>query len=306
MAAAASGDGRRRLVVVGGSGLVGRHLVAAARRSGRRCLATYHRHPVAGGVRFDMAADRLPERLPGLGPGDAVVLLGAHVDQAWVDANAAAARALNVDATWRCANDVVDAGARLVFMSSEAVFAGDRENGYDEEASPSPVSRYGELKAEVESRLRSLDAAVGIARAGWIVAADECRRCPVRRTYAALLGGGARMATDNLLTLTDIADVVAGLLGLAGIGAGGVFHLSANPPVGRSELADQVIADSARGPEMRYRPVRFADLPRGPARPRAAWLDSRRTRARLGLRFRHPHEVIRRKTAVLDRMPALD
>ena len=253
-----------------------------------------------------MNTDRLPERLPGLGPRDVVILLGAYADQAWIDANGAAARALNVDATWRCANDVIDAGARLIFMSSEAVFSGDGEDGHNEDASPNPVSRYGELKAEAEARLRSLDAAVRITRAGWIVAADERRRCPVRQTYAALLGGRARMATDNLLTVTDIADVVAGLLELTGTGAGGVFHLSANPPVGRSELADLIIADSVRGPEMRYRPARFADLPLAGARPRAAWLDSRRTWARLGLGFRHPHEVIRRKTMVLDRLPSPD
>ena len=108
------------------------------------------------------------------------------------------------------------------------------------------------------------------------------------------------MATDSLYTLTSVHDVVAGLLSLLRDDYGGIAHLSANPPLSRSRLADLVIDHSTFSESMRYQEIRFRDLNLEEPRPRSAWLESARSRAELRLNFRDPRDVIVEKVSILD------
>lgn len=302
MADAACGNGlsARRLVVVGASGLIGRRLVAAARTSGLACVATYASNPMPELVPFDMRTELLLNLVPDLGRRDTVILLGAYARQDWVFRHPEEARVLNVDATIRCAQEADSCGARVIFLSSEAVFPGDEDGGYDENAQVRPCSVYGRQKAEVEAGLVARIRRYTIVRTGWTVDPGEFERCPVRNTYEALLSGSARMARDSLFTLTSVHDVAAGLLALAASDYSGIVHLAANPPVSRSGLADLVIDLSAFGESMRYQEIRFRDLALEEPRPRSAWLDSTRSRAALNLCFRDARDVIVEKVAALD------
>jgi dTDP-4-dehydrorhamnose reductase len=182
-------------------------------------------------------------------------------------------------------------------MSSEAVFGilvG--AHGFGEADAPAPFGLYAEQKVKVEQRLPLREACV--ARAGHVVGWGAGHmRDAVSATYRALLEPGARMAYDNVFTVTAVEDVAAGLLRVAERRACGIVHLAANPPVARTELADWIKASSRHGDRMRYHRVQVASLPM--VRASQAWLRSERA-AEMGLTFAEPRSVVERKVAILD------
>jgi nucleoside-diphosphate-sugar epimerase len=136
------------LLVTGGTGTVGRFVVAAARAAGHRVTLLGRG---ADAVPWDLA-DRAP-RLPA---ADALVHAALHhapgAYRGGEGDDPAGFRRLNVDGT----RAVFDAAgdARIVFLSSRAVY-GDRRRGevLREEDPPAPDTLYGEVKLAGEAAL---------------------------------------------------------------------------------------------------------------------------------------------------------
>ena len=85
------------------------------------------------------------------------------------------AYAVNVTATATIAQAALDVGARLVYISTDAVFGGDRGN-YTEDDSPAPFSYYGETKLKGEEAIRRAGGPALVARTnffGWSVPAKR-------------------------------------------------------------------------------------------------------------------------------------
>src|SRR4029078_10035918 len=59
-------------------------------------------------------------------------------------------------------------GARLIHMSSDALFYGERQGGYSEDDDPSPISAYGEAKAAAEQMVARADPQALIVRTSLI------------------------------------------------------------------------------------------------------------------------------------------
>jgi nucleoside-diphosphate-sugar epimerase len=137
-----------RTLVTGGTGYVGRFVVATLRDAGHR-VTLLGRRP--GNTPWDLA-DPAP-RLP---PADALVHAAlAHTPGAFRGGEAgdpARFRRLNLDGT-RALFDAAE-GMRIVFLSSRAVY-GDRRRGETlrESDPPEPDSLYGEVKLLAEQAL---------------------------------------------------------------------------------------------------------------------------------------------------------
>jgi dTDP-4-dehydrorhamnose reductase len=262
-------------------------------------VGTALNRPARGLVSFDMERSPLRAAVPDLGPGDVVFLLAGHISPGWIFSNPGAARALNVDASRRLADEAFAAGTRLVFMSTDQVFDGET-GSYDEHSAPRPLNLYGRLKVEMESHVLGAPGGI-VARTGWNVGWEPGRHCAVAQCYEALLKSGARMAGDNIINITDVDDTARGLVALAGMAppTHSIYHLVSSPGVARADLAAAVKAASHRGPLMQYQVVPFATLPYTEPRPVRAYLSSVHLGS-LGVAFAQPLDVIRRKVAALD------
>ncbi len=289
-----------RLIVLGASGVIGGALMRAARAAGRQAIGTGLSRSGTGLIPYDMRNAALRTVIPDLGRGDVVYLLAGYISAPWIFANPDAARALNLDASRRVVDEVLGAGARLVFMSTDAVFDG-VTGGYTETATPHPLNLYGRLKVAMEEHVLAAGGYGIVARTGWNVAWDKGAHCAVAQCYETLLKPGARMAHDNVISISDVDDTARGLLALAGEAspAHRVYHLVSTPGVARVDLAATVKSTSRWGSVMAYDAVPFASLPYTEPRPVRAFLASERL-ASLGVSFAPPFEVIRRKVRVLD------
>jgi nucleoside-diphosphate-sugar epimerase len=156
----------RTIVVTGGAGYVGSHLVRRLLERGDRVrvldLFLYGEHGLDGvvehphlSVRVGDVRDRaaLREVLAG---ADAVIALAALVGDPACELDRGATLGINAEATARLAATCVEAGVRrLVFASSCSVYGAGGSAAVDEASALNPVSLYAQTRVESE---RILDA----------------------------------------------------------------------------------------------------------------------------------------------------
>lgn len=289
-----------RLIVVGGSGVIGTSVVNTARQSAIPVVATAHRRTTPDTIKFEMISGDLTCSIPDIGNQDTVLILAAYGSPGWIFENQAKARELNVDATVRLVKTCQDRGASVFFMSTDQVFDG-RDGGYTEEVSPNPLNLYGRMKVEVEDFLLSLEGNHCVMRTGWNVPGDPDSHCAVKDAYHHLLSGNARMAYDNLINISDINDTARGVVELAKLpDRPKIVHLAACPAVSRTQLCEWIIAESTFGDKMSFEPIRFSELTYSEPRPTNAWLDNGLAVGSLGLTFTPPEKTVRAKVRLLD------
>ena len=197
------------------------------------------------------------------------------VDAAEEPANLAAVRGANTDAVGWLAEAAERERFTLVHVSTEYVFDGRHEGPIPEDLPPSPLSVYGQTKADGELHLASLERHY-LLRTTWL-AGDGGNFI---RTMASLADRGVQPAVvdDQIGRPTFTTDLAAGIRHLLDVGAPfGTYHLTnGGEPVSWAGLAAAVF--EARGRSAHdIRPVcteeYFADQPHAAPRPRNSVLD---------------------------------
>ncbi len=216
------------ILVVGGSGFLGRELARQAREAGHTVTATFAtRAGDLPGVRW------LPLDLR---RGEAITpVLG----RAWPDVvvNAAYRKAdwaVTADGAIRLATAATRHGSRLVHVSSDVVFSS-ADVHYDESATPDPITPYGAAKAAAETAIRLLAPAAVIARTSLIIGDGGS----VHEAFVHDLATGRRQGvlfTDDIRCPVHVTDLAGGLVELAASDRAGVCHLAGPDAVSRHEL----------------------------------------------------------------------
>lgn len=290
--------------MVGGSGQIGSALIGAARGAGQVTIGTCFSQKQDGLLPLNICEKPLRSIVPDLGEDDTVYLLAAAGRPTWVHENPVAAHLLNIEASFRLADEVMESGARLVFMSTDNVFNG-VEGGYLETAVPQPLHLLGRQKVAMEQHILSANGRGIVTRTSFNVSWNQSVQCPVTQCYSTLLQPHAKMAIDNIIGISDVDDVASGLLRLASDvqPKASIYHLASSPPISRFELAETIQSESRLSAQMHFEPVEFASIVGrySEPRPTRAFLLSERLQE-LGATFRHPSAVIRQKTVLLDQL----
>ncbi len=282
----ATGHNRPTLLVTGGSGFLGAALVEMARSQGWNVVATYHaQRPQIQGVDWewldlrDRSATRaLIERIA----PDVVVHTAYRQegpDMAAVTADGAGAVAQGAHAVQ----------SRLIHLSSDVVFDGERSDRYTEADAPHPVTPYGAAKAEAERLVADAHPAALIVRTSLIYGGPE-RPGRHERFVLDVIDGRteAIFFTDELRCPVEVGDLATAVLELAGSNRSGILHVAGPDVVSRYEFACLVARAFGRNPA----DVRGGPSPVEPRRPRNCALDSRLAQSILTARIRGVREVL--------------
>lgn len=133
-----------RILIVGSKGMLGQELVRVFGDAG---------HEVAGWDKeeIDLTDATQDEKIRVAAPA---VLINAaaynNMDAAELPENKRIVFALNAEAPTRLANLAKEIGATFIHFSTDYVFGGESVNGYVEDATPKPISIYGESKFQSE------------------------------------------------------------------------------------------------------------------------------------------------------------
>lgn len=275
----------RTLLVVGASGQLGRHVAVQAARAGWQVVGTYQRAPVdLTGVDWrslDITNRDAVSRLVDDVRPDAVVHTAIHLrgPQVW---------AVNADGAAAVASAVRSRGARLIHMSSDAIFDG-LSAPYDERADPSPVNLYGASKAAAETAVRALVPDATLIRTSLIIDDD-----PIDNHSQMVLDivKGLRseaLFTDEFRCPVAAADLTAAIIELLDLPFVGILNVAGADAISRHELGTLIARRHGIAPEA----VPTASLAAsGLRRPPDARLDLTLARATLKTRLRGAREFL--------------
>lgn len=172
-----------KLAVTGAGGMLGADVVRAARAENHDVVAL----PRAELDVTDAAA--VSERVAAERP-DAVLNCAAWTDVDGAESDPAGAAAVNVGGARNVAAAAAEAGARVLYVSTDYVFDGNGSEPWIESDPPAPLSVYGSTKLGGESETRAATERHFVVRSSW------------------LFGAGGRNFVATMLALADDHDEV--------------------------------------------------------------------------------------------------
>ncbi len=273
-----------RVLVTGAGGMLARALVAELRARGHTALpATRAELDVT-----DAAATR--ERLLRDAP-DAVVQCAAFTAVDAAEGDEEQAFLVNALGTENVARACAEAGAHLVYPSTDYVFDGRGTEPYPVDAPLAPVNAYGRSKAAGEAAARRAGRWT-VVRTSWLYGAGG-RNFVDTITLRARERDELQVVDDQVGRPTWTGSLSTTLAELVERTATGIFHATGGgEPVSWYGFAQQVLA--AQAIPTRLRPVP-SDTFQAPApRPAYSVLDCSRTEAVVGIPAPHWRDSLRR------------
>ncbi|MFM8562163.1 MAG: dTDP-4-dehydrorhamnose reductase [Solirubrobacterales bacterium] len=205
-----------RILVTGAGGMLGSAVAATAMAAGHDVGARERSQldiTDAGAVDAALASE----------PWGAVINCAAWTDVDGAEEHEEQATRVNGEGPANLASACATHGARLLHVSTDYVFAGDKEGPYLESDRPGPRSAYGRSKLAGEEAVAVSGADHAIVRAGWLYGAGGGNFVDTM-----LRLGGEResvsVVDDQLGRPTWTGDLAPALVALATAPATGLFH----------------------------------------------------------------------------------
>lgn len=241
-------------------------------------------------------ADRVRATMMRLKP-DAVIHAAAYtaVDQAETESDAC--YRVNVLGTRNVAIAAEETGAKLVYISTDYVFDGEKGELYQEYDLPKPINRYGYTKYAGELLVRSLSSRWYIVRVSWLYSAHGNNFVKTMLQLAAEREE-IQIVDDQIGSPTYTADVARFLAELLRTSYYGIYHATNRGSCSWYEFAREIFA--LKGLTVKLEPVSTDEFPRPAKRPRYSVLDHMSIRAQGFARMRHWREALRDFLRVYD------
>jgi len=288
-----------KLLIVGRAGQFARALAEAATPAERVFI---------GRPDFDLAAPENFAALLARHCPDVVINPAAYtaVDQA--ESEPEIAHQLNAVAPGVIARECAAAGAPLIHVSTDYVFAGDKQSPYVETDPTNPGSVYGATKLKDEQNVAAAGGRAVILRTAWVHSAggknfvrtmlrlardrdevrvvDDQRGSPTFADHAAI----AVLAVAAKLTAEPNAEI-------------GVFHLAGAGACTWADVARATFEEAAKrgGPTARVTPITSAEFPTPVKRPVNSVLDCGKLARAYGQSLPHWREGVAASVARIAR-----
>jgi len=269
-------------VVTGSSGLLGSKLVSLLRRDYEVVGIDMYVSEGQKGLAVDITQkERTLEAIVGTTPS-VVVHTAAETNVDRCETERDHARRINVDGTANIADACVKVGAKLVYLSTDYVFDGDKGN-YAERDEPNPISFYGLTKLEAERIVASTSSDSLIVRTsvlyGWH---------PTKLNFATWVLKGLRerkalrVVKDHINSPTFSDNLAVAIRAAIERNIRGILHVAGSERISRFEFARR-LAEKFGLDETLLVPVEMRDLNWVARRPRDSSLDVGKAEKELGI-----------------------
>jgi dTDP-4-dehydrorhamnose reductase len=265
----------KRVLVTGSNGLLGQKIIdLALAQSDISLVATSsgsNRHPIKAGYTFqelDVCATAALRAAILQHQPQAVIHTAAMTNVDACESNQEACEKLNVTAVISLATLCQEFNIQLVHLSTDFIFDG-ADGPYTEDASPNPLSFYGQSKWKAEQAIVSSGCTYAILRTIIVygVAAEMSRSNIVLWAKNALEKGETISVVNDQWRMPTLAeDLAAACLAAVQKEAQGVFHVSGKDFMNMVELVQQV-ADFWNLDKTLIRPITSSSLNQEAKRP---------------------------------------
>lgn len=279
-------------LIIGASGYVGSAIFDACAERGGNVIGTYKSD--SGGrplVRFDLASDDIRPLVESeKGDEDRLAVICAAVSKiSDCRSDGERAGAVNVTGTKRTIEALSEMGWRVIFLSSDNVFGGERGDRSDD-APQDPVNEYGRMKAEIERSMTKEHPDSCVFRLSKVVG-DTARPRDMLREWKtqALAGETIRCIRGNIFNPVDVGDVVTCVELARRHKLSGIFNICGDRKASRAELCREFLSITGLCADIKEEPLEafgFADT-----RPLDTSMLNAKFKDRTGFRFT-PYEEI--------------
>ena len=232
-----------RLLITGASGLLGANLLLAAHAEHAVTAVSHRIHLRLAGATCVQADLTQPQTTPDLlraARPDAVIHCAALTDVEVCEADPELAERLNAEVPARLAEACAQAGARLIHISTDAVFDGEKGD-YAEDDAARPINVYGATKLRAEQAVLAALPSATVIRTnlfGWNAqpkqSLTEWFLHNLRRAEACT---GFTDVQATPLAADDLADWI---LRLIASNVSGVLHVAGRESVSKFDLGCRV------------------------------------------------------------------
>lgn len=244
-----------RITIFGASGLLGKALI----REWDDDIVTGLTSHGADIRNAKLIQDVVQETRP-----DWVVLTAAYTDVDGCENNPELAFAVNRDGAVNVAKAAKMFGARLIFLSSDYVFGGDKNTPYEIDDPRDPQSVYGRSKAEAETALLEAAPDCCIARTSWLFGIGG--KCfPDTILKLAANRPAIDVVNDQRGSPTHTADLARVIVKLCRKNAHGILHATNRGDCTWFEFAQEIVSQAGLTTEVR--PVSSQQMARPAPRP---------------------------------------
>lgn len=276
------------LLVTGGTGFLGGHILAQAKTQWQVVATFRTRHPETEDVvwvQMDLEKiDKIPQILDPLRPQAIIHTAGmTKVDTCEIEREKA--YQINIIATEKIAEWCRKRNAKLVFVSSDMVFDGEKGN-YREEDPTHPLNWYGETKVMAETRVFSIHPNSVCARSALIYGKPKLWGTSFSNEILQKLfrGEKVKLFIDQFRTPIYVGNLAHALLELAENSLTGIFHLGGPERLDRYTFGLQLAESSGLSPDL-ISPISMNELPAIAPRPKDASLNISKARELLKTQF---------------------
>ena len=244
-----------KVLILGATGLLGNALVREW--NGDEVLAT-------GSRDVDIRDSAKVRAIVGEARPDWIVLAAAYTDVDGCESHCELAFSVNRDGAVNVADAARQAGAKLIFLSSDYVFDGKKTSPYEVDDKRNPQSVYGHSKAEAEIKLLGILPNCCIVRTSWVFGLGG--RCfPDTILRLAANRAALEVVNDQRGCPTYTVDLARGIIQLCRKNASGILHVTNAGECSWFEFAQEIVSRAGLATEVR--PVNSQQMARPAPRP---------------------------------------
>ena len=224
-------------------------------------------------VSLDLLSGTSIDEVVGAVRPDVVLHAAALASHEGCESDPALAQLVNVESTSHLARVCADVGAKLVYLSTDAVFDGSRGN-YTELDATNPFSVYGETKLLGEQAALAIHDDVLITRTNFFGWSPTGTRS-ILEFFVNALRSGQQVSgyTDFVVSSIYVQDLLTAIYDLVASDRRGVVHLGASNALSKYHFGVQVASQFALDAELIY-PVTAAAGSHATSRARDLSLDN--------------------------------
>ncbi|HMF12355.1 MAG TPA: SDR family oxidoreductase [Gemmataceae bacterium] len=262
-----------RVLVTGATGLLGGYLLREAKARGLDTVAWGQATGYLDYHSCDLAEPRMVSAAFRAAEPDLVIHAGALASVEACRRDPVRARRVNTDGTALLAEKATMAGARMVHVSTDLVFDGEKGN-YRETDVTGPLSLYGRTKVDADHVLQA-HPQHAVARSSLLFGPTLTRRSGFFDTQLAALRAGKPLTLfeDEWRTPLSLAMAAQALLTIALSKFAGLIHVGGPERMSRLEMGQRLAAHLGADPHCIVA-VSRASVQAAEPRPRDSSLDS--------------------------------